>query len=97
MSKQACIYIEEVLWNTDAWLNSLIHDESLCTVPGQCTLNLAKSKFVNGLFKPHFDPSAESIEWAELIKAQMCRAEHEIFNEELVGLADYAIGPFWNH
>jgi DNA polymerase family A len=74
-----------------------IHDELVFEGPGNLTLDLANSKFRNGvLTKPKWIIPDSVMEYSLELKAAMEAAETEMFNGVLQGsVGDPAIGMWW--
>lgn len=69
--------------------------------PGQCWLDLERSKFENNLLtSPAFAYDEQALATAELIKQIMVDTETEFFaaaGSPIIGRAEYAIAPYWKH
>lgn len=102
--KLACIYVEDEVCEPypEVVLCGFVHDELLAEVPGECIFLAEETEKAtlknNGLVTPVYEISEEARYYGNLIKAQMERAQNEVFSGDLPGVVgDPCLAPYWQH
>lgn len=101
ITKEADIRCYEEFKGTDVKGIICIHDALVFEIPGTVEFDLEKSKQKNGVWTDlRYKASLEAQEVANRIVKIMEDVETEFFRElgsSIVGKAEYALCPFWNH